>query len=70
MNSDQLDQLIASAQSLNELATKLVEATKALQDQTPPVAGDGLTQADVDAVLAKVDDLKTALQALVVPPVA
>lgn len=63
MDPTQLDELIAQVKSLAELTQALTEATEAL-DTTPP-AENKFTREELDAVLAEVDKLKTALEALV-----
>ncbi len=62
MDATKLDELIAQAKSLEELGDKLLKATNELKD--PASAEDTFTQEELDAVLARVEDLKTALTAL------
>lgn len=63
MDPVKLDELIASAKSLQELGESLVKATQALKDPAVPTE-DTFTQKELDAVLAEVDELKVALTAL------
>ena len=66
MDSEKLDALIAEAKNLAELTAKLTEAANALKEPGAPTP-DTFTQEELDQVLARVEDLKTALTALKTP---
>lgn len=60
---DKIDQLIAQAKTLKELGDAFVKATAELKAPATP-GEDKFTQEELDAVLSKVENLKTALASL------